>query len=566
MTDRQSVFDRLRQEPAVSVLIVGAGINGAGLFRDLALQGVDVLLVDKSDFCSGASAAPSRMIHGGLRYLEFGEFRLVREALKDRNLLLQNAPHYVFPLPTTIPVFSWFAGAIGSIRRFLRLGGPRSTSRGAVMVKLGLTFYDIFTGKNRRMPRHKLTSRAVALARRPLLHPDIVCTATYYDAWITYPERLCLELLLDAEQACSEARALNYVSLQDASGDAVMLRDESSGDVIRVKPRAVVNATGAWIDVANRALGHETKMIGGTKGAHLVLDNQDLCDALQGEMIFYETAEGRVSITFPWLGKALIGSTDIRVDDPDEVRVTDEEIDYMMDSIRQVLPTLDINRSQILSYFTGVRPLKYSDDSATVQVSRDHHCAVTDPTDEVPFPVYSMIGGKWTTFRAFAEQVTDRLLEQLERARRTGTDELPIGGGKDFPADGEARQQWLARLSQQTQLPEDRLGVLLDRYGTRAESIALFPTEAGDEPLEHHEKYTRREMEFIAREERVVHLDDLLLRRTALALLGELTPELLDEIAGVVGNVRGWSPEETCEEVERATAILADRFGVRLEP
>jgi glycerol-3-phosphate dehydrogenase len=432
------------------------------------------------------------------------------------------------------------------------------------MIKLGLTFYDLFTRKNRIMPRHKFTSRAESLARRPLLHPGIVRTATYYDAWITYPERLCLELLLDGEQLHSAATALNYVSLQSAEGEVVTLRDELSGETIEVRPHLVVNATGAWIDLANHRLGHDTHFIGGTKGAHLVLDNDVLCDALQGEMIYYETAEGRVSIAFPWLGKALIGSTDIRVDDPDEVRVTDEEIDYILESIRQVLPTIDVNRSQIVGYFTGVRPLKSSGASATVQVSRDHQCAVTEPTDKIAFPVYSLIGGKWTTFRAFAEQVTDRVLEHFGRTRRAGTERLAIGGGQDFPVGEEARRAWLARLEEQAGLSPERAAALLGRFGTRAAAVAEFMVQGVDEPLRNHDGYTRREIEFIVRQERVEHLDDLLLRRTAMALLGELTPGLLGELAGIVGQVRGWSQEEAGGEVNRAVGILRERFGVRI--
>jgi len=264
LSARRETIEQIRRQAEVSVLIVGGGINGAGLFRDLALQGVDVLLVDKSDFCTGSSAASSRMIHGGLRYLEFGEFRLVRESLKDRNLLLKNAAHYVKPLPTTIPIFSRFSGAVSCIRRFLHLGGTRPPHRGAVMVKIGLTFYDIFTRKNRMTPCHKLTSREQSLARRPHLNPNLIRTATYYDAWISYPERLCLELLLDGEATCAQARSLNYVSLEGGSGESVSLRDELSGEVFEVKPRVLVNATGGWIDFANRTLGYETEMVSGT--------------------------------------------------------------------------------------------------------------------------------------------------------------------------------------------------------------------------------------------------------------------------------------------------------------
>ncbi len=568
LTERQDVLDQIRQNPDVSVLIVGGGINGAGLLRDLALQGIDVLLVDKSDFCTGASAASSRMIHGGLRYLEFGEFRLVSESLKDRNLLLQNAAHYVKPLPTTIPIFSWCSGAVSCIRRFLHLGGTRPAHRGAVMVKIGLTFYDIFTRKHRVTPRHKFTSREEALARRPHLHPDLIRTATYYDAWISYPERLCLELLLDAEQLCDDARAVNYLSLRSGSDEGgsdetVTLRDELSGEILTVKPRVVVNATGGWIDFANRALGYETRMIGGTKGAHLVVDNDELFKTLDGEMIYYETPDGRVSVVLPWLGKALVGSTDIRCGNPDDVRCEEDEVDYMLGSLREVLPNLQIKRSQIVSRFSGVRPLRRSE-GATVQASRDHLCSVLDPSDKVRFPVYNLIGGKWTTFRAFAEQVTDRILAQLDLHRRRDTEDLAIGGGKEFPRSEQARSQWLARLHDQTKLPEARLGDLLDRYGTRAEQVALFLTEQEDRPLTHLAEYSRREIEFLVRSERVIHLDDLLLRRTAIALLGQLTGELFGELVEIIRALQQWSEDETRNEIERTLALLEDRHKISI--
>jgi glycerol-3-phosphate dehydrogenase len=503
------------------------------------------------------------MIHGGLRYLEFGEFRLVREALKDRNLLLQNARHYVSPLPTTIPIFAWFAGIGSSVRRFLGLRGPRSVRRGALMVKLGLTFYDVFTRKNRLMPRHTFTSRAEALARRPQLHPGIVRTATYYDAWIAFPERLGLELLMDGEALCPQAQAVNYVSLHAATGDTVSLRDELSGEVLVVKPQVVVNATGGWIDFTNRALGHETRMIGGTKGAHLVLDNPTLYDTLQGEMIYYETADGRVAVALPWLGRALIGSTDTRCGNPDDVRVTEEEIDYILESIRQVLPEIDVKRSQILSYFTGVRPMKSTADAATVEVSRDHECAVLEPTAGLRIPVCSMIGGKWTTFRAFAEQVTDRLLDRLGQSRRAGTEHLAIGGGKDYPQDESAKQRWLTRLHEGAGLSPDRLTELLNRYGTRAEAVAQFLARGPDESLRHHAGYSRREIEFLVRHEKTVRLDDLVLRRTAIALLGELTGELLHELTGIVAQVLGWSHAEADRERRHTAELLRDRYGLQ---
>ncbi|MBM4032953.1 MAG: glycerol-3-phosphate dehydrogenase/oxidase, partial [Planctomycetes bacterium] len=450
---RQEVIERLRAKGEVAVLVVGAGINGAAVFRELALNGFDALLIDKGDFGCGATAAPSRMIHAGLRYLEQGDYALVREGVHERNLLLQNCPHCVFPLPTTIPLQSRLDGLWGVIRKALHLGaGKRARRRGAWMVKLGLMLYDRYARHNRQMPKHHFSSRAEAFRRRPGLHPSTIMTATYYDAWISYPERLCLEVILDAEAACEGARALNYVSLQDASGGSVTLRDELTGQDFSVRPKAVVNAAGAWIDAANHRLGRESKLIAGTKGGHLVVENPGLFRALDGEMLFYETPEGRAVLAMPWLGKTLLGSTDIRIDDPDTAVCDEGEIDYMLGCLAHLFPGIRVDRSQIASTFSGVRPLRASDAATTGQMSRTHHCHVAPSTDAVPFPIFSMVGGKWTPFRAFGEQAMDKLLGYFGMPRKVSTEAMPIGGGKDFPRTPEAGQSWLRRLAEATGL------------------------------------------------------------------------------------------------------------------
>ena len=559
------MIGQLREDGEVSVLVVGAGINGAAVFRELALHGLDALLVDRGDFACGTTAAPSRMIHAGLRYLEFGEYQLVREGVHERNLLLQNCPHCIFPLPTTIPLQSRFGGLWGVIRKALHLGaGKRAKRRGAWMAKIGLSLYDRYARHNRQMPKHYFTSRADAFRRRPGLHPKTVLTATYYDAWVSYPERLCLEVILDAEAACDKAHALNYVSLQSTSGDAVTLRDELSGDELQVRPKVVVNATGAWIDSTNGRLGQPTTLIAGTKGGHLVLENEELFKALDGEMLFYETPDGRAVLAMPWLGKTLIGSTDIRIADPDAARCDDGEIDYMIGCLAHLLPGVRVDRSQILSTFSGVRPLRAADAATTGQMSRSHSCHVAPASESARFPIYSMIGGKWTPFRAFGEQTMDKLLDHFHMVRRVSTESLPIGGGRDFPRTAEARREWLRRVSAATDLSEDRLEDLLFRYGTRAEGVAEFCAEQPDQPLEHHATYTAREIEFIIRNERVLHLDDLLLRRTAIALLGELSGELLDELLAIFARLHEWPPERAAAERERVVEILRDRHRIEV--
>ena len=326
MHDRATVLGDLRGNPRVPVLILGGGINGCGLFRELALQGVECLLVDKADFVSGASSKSSRMIHGGLRYLETREVALVRESLAERNRLIDNAAHYVAPLKTTIPLFSWLGGAIRSPLLFLGLNLPVG-DRGALVTKLGLSFYDFVTRKHRRTPRHFLASKAKTLAAIPGLNADIVASATYWDAQISQAERLCIELLQDGCDANAECAALNYVRPEGAEGRQVLLKDEVSDESVAVEPRAVVNATGAWVDLANAALGLETQFMGGTKGSHLIVDCPALHRALGDQMVYYQHSDGRVCIVFPVGDKLLMGSTDLRVDDPDAARCDGDEVE-----------------------------------------------------------------------------------------------------------------------------------------------------------------------------------------------------------------------------------------------
>ena len=271
----QSRDDRLRtiqQNPEISVLIIGAGINGIGTFRELALQGVDVVMIDRGDYCSGASAASSHMVHGGIRYLENGEFHLVKEAVGERNRLIENAPHLVSPLPTTFPIFKWFSGLLNAPLKFLGLL-ERPSERGAVVIKIGMMLYDYYTRKQKTVPKHVFHNRKESLKRFPALNPEVIFTGTYYDGAMPSPERLAYEVLEDAVEANPAAIPLNYVRLVSAEGNTVVLEDEVSGTQFQVNPRIVVNAAGPWIDLVNTTLGKSTHFISGTKGSHLVLDH-----------------------------------------------------------------------------------------------------------------------------------------------------------------------------------------------------------------------------------------------------------------------------------------------------
>ncbi len=545
------------------VVILGAGINGAGLFRDLCEQGLRCLIVDKGDFGSGTSAAPSRLIHGGLKYLETGEFRLVAESTLERNLMLRNARHLVRPLPTMIPIHSWTKGIWPALRTFLgSTTAPRS--RGALLVKAGLRLYDFYGARERQMPRHRMLSRARALAEVPALTPGIVAVGTYYDAAVTAAERLVLELVQDGLAAMPDCVALNWASLE-AARDGVLEIATADGARRYARPKIVVNATGPWIDRVNADLGLDTRLIGGTKGSHVLLDHPELVRQLAGRMIYFEDDDGRILLVYPYHGRALVGSTDIPAADPDNVVCEPDELDYFMGSLRALLPGLDFSLDQVVYAYAGIRPLPSSEGTAPGLISRDHSAPVHEAATGRPFPVISLVGGKWTTFRGFAEEIADMLLARLGKPRRISTRELPIGGGRDMPADPDARSRWHGETAAASGVTPRRVAVLLDRYGTTAAAIAAHEARSRKAFLiDGSSDYSSAEIDWIVRHERVCHLEDVVLRRTQLAITGRLTGKGLAEIGAITAAALGWSEGQAREEQEATKRRLADCHGVRL--
>ena len=549
----------------IDVLIVGAGVNGAGLFRDLTAQGLECLLVEKNDYAAGTSAAPSRLIHGGLKYLETGEFRLVAQSTLERNLLLANAPHYVRPLPTLIPIFSWTKG-IGAALRTLLGSKSAPRSRGALLVKIGLMLYDFYGARHRVMPRHATAGRAASLRDLPALTPDIVATGTYYDATVTHPERLILELVRDGLADSPRSAALNHVRLERAADGALTVRSLIAEAAATVRPKIVVNAAGPWIDEVNAILGEPSRMIGGTKGSHILLDHPELLKALNGRMIYFEADDGRICLVFDYLGRALAGSTDIKAADPDSVRCEPDEVEYLLESLRKLLPKLSFSRDQIVYVYSGIRPLPASDAKDPGLITRDHATPVLEPVAGRPYPVYSLVGGKWTTFRGYAEEVADMLLKRLSASRKVSTRDLPVGGGRDYPRSDAGRRGWIAKLARETGLPEARIGELLSRYGTAASEVAAhiagFP---GDAPLPDAPDYSTAEVDYLLLNEQVGTLADLVFRRTTLAVTGRLTARMVEALAGQAAQTLGWDAARRSGDIAAVRERLAVFHGVDLK-
>jgi glycerol-3-phosphate dehydrogenase len=555
---RAEVLDQLKKNNQVTVLVVGAGINGIGTFRDLALNGVNVLLIDRSDFCSGASTASSHMAHGGIRYLENGEFRLVREAVQERNRMIENAPHVVRPLPTVIPIFKFWSGLLNAPLKFLNwLDKP--AERGAFVIKFGLIMYDSFTHKQKTVPTHEFYGRKRSLQMYPRLNPQIKYTALYYDGQILSPERYAMDLISDAEAEGPHACALNYVSLVGKEGENVVLKDEVTGETFAVQAKIIVNAAGPWIDSVNREMGIEERYIGGTKGSHLVLDLPELRQAIGNKEFFFENKDGRIVLIFPFWDKVIIGTSDLPIENPDEARCTPEEEQYFINLVSRVFPDIPVKPEHIVFRFTGVRPLEYSKAKTTGQISRDHSIK-EDKLGNIP--VLSLVGGKWTSFRAFSEQTTDVILKMLDKKRTRSTAALGVGGGKDYPRNDKERAEMVKYVCDKTGVKESVVQDLFVRYGTRSLLVAKEIASVGDSPLKSKANWQRGEVIYLVENEKPVHVEDVLLRRSTLAWLGEVTRPLVEEFAAIFAEVNGWSKATVQSEVERTIVHLKEYHGV----
>ncbi len=355
------------------------------------------------------------------------------------------------------------------------------------------------------------------------------------------------------------ARAANYVSAVGADGGAVLLRDEQTGETFPFSAKIVVNTSGPWTDLTNDALGVPTHFMGGTKGSHIVLDSPELLDATRGNEIFFEHSDGRIVLIYPLKGRVMVGTTDIDADPRTPSVCTDDEIEYFFELISHVFPDITVDRSQIVYTFSGIRPLPRHDDMAPGFVSRDYRI---EEGTLGGVPMLSLVGGKWTTFRALAENLGGKVLEHLGVSRTVDTTTLAIGGGRDYPRTQRARATWVADNAQgHSAALTDRM---LERYGTRAVDV-LAAIPVGAEDLPDLPGYYAAELAHLAATEQVVTLADLLFRRTSLAFVGGLDRAGLVALADAVAPALGWDQAEAERQVESVVAQLRESHRVDIE-
>ncbi|PLX74272.1 MAG: glycerol-3-phosphate dehydrogenase [Desulfuromonas sp.] len=471
------------------VLIVGGGINGAGLARDLALRGLQVALVDKGDFACGTSSASTKLIHGGLRYLENFDFGLVFEACRERQVLQRIAPHLVRPLRFYIPVY-------------------RGDRRPFWMIRAGMVLYDLLA-LMRNTGHHSVLTPRRALAREPALIADgLRGVAAYWDCAMD-DARLCLENVIAAAEA--GATVANYMrlagfSMKDGRIVGAELIDEESGREFGVEAEIVVNMTGPWLDQVRAMAGDHEPMLRTTRGAHILVPRINRGD----EAIYLSTAEdNRLFFVIPWGELSLVGTTDTDTDQPPEEAVaTDEDIDYLLAATRRHLHGTELSRDSIVSTFAGLRPLVADTRDTASNVSREHRVF------ESASGLFSVGGGKYTTYRAVAEEVAGRIVSRLGRGRgESRTANLGLPGGVDFTNIGK-------RLSEKSTLSAGMVERLFGRYGARAtELVALAEAEPRlTEPIVTGSELTWLEVDYAVCCEQARTPEDVLRRRTDVAL------------------------------------------------
>ena len=517
------------------VIVIGAGINGAAVARDAAMRGLKVLLLDKGDISSGTTQWATRLIHGGLRYLQYYEFALVRESLRDREELLRMAPHLVKPLGFLVPVYDYM-------------------SRGKLMVQAGMIAYDALS-YDKSLERHHIYDREQTLERYPGLNPEgLKGAAFYYDAQVEYAERIPVENAISAHE--NGAVVLTYtkvdrIVVEDGRATGVEFENLLGGGRYSAHAPVILNMAGPWVDEVlggmNRA---EERMIRGTKGSHLIVD--PFPGAPQTALYVEAQEDGRPYFIVPWNGRYLIGTTDIRYeDDLDYVEASEEEIQYLIEETNRVIPEANLTRGDVLFTYSGVRPLPYQPEGAEGGVTRRHLLYDHVEKDPKIEGLISTIGGKLSTYPTLAREMVDEVYKKLGRkAPKSHTDKWPLPGSdtKDFEA-------FTAEFKATSGLTEELAERLLKVYGVRAPEVL---DEAGDDhslrvPLSPsptlETSLLGAEVLYAFRREMAQTLSDVLLRRTMVGLGPRVALDVDEAAAQVAVRHLGWSQERAEREV-----------------
>ncbi len=520
------------------VIVIGGGINGAGIAREAACAGYRVLLVEKEDFGWGTTWRSTKLIHGGLRYLEHAEFGLVFEALRDQKALLARYPQMIRPMSFLLPMYK----------------GDR---HGVPAIELGLKMYDALS-LGRSLPSHRRYSAASALELEPALQPAGLKGAfTYSDCQVPYPERLCLQTVIEAREA--GATILNHtevIGFAQRSGriEGVIMRPGAGGPQIEVGAAIVVNAAGPWVDeVLGEFSRPAARAIGGTKGAHIVVDYGG------GGPLHAIYAEAQVDhrpfFIVPWRGRHLIGTTDTHFEgSPDRVRAEQSDITYLLDQANRLLPNAKLNTGNVLYGYAGVRPLAASAGLSEGAITRRH--VIRDHGLEGHDGLLSIIGGKLSTYLSLSSQTLARIRISLKS-----------------PAPGSAvergirdrcppKSQSASATAEACALLPGQLDYLRSLYGPRSGCLLQLIAEDRSlmRPLCAHGPDVEAQVVLAVRDEQAATLSDVLFRRTGAAWNLCRGLDSAPVVAALMARELAWTPARVADELVKYALEVEQTF------
>ena len=532
--DRQAHLAAMRSGEPYDLLVIGGGATGAGVALDAASRGLRVALVERDDFGAGTSSRSTKLIHGGVRYLEKAvkqfdrsQFNLVRDALKERAVLLKIAPHLCHPLPLVTPLYNW-------------LEVPYYTT--------GLKLYDWLAGKANLQPSRFIDARE-ALQRFPMLKPDgLRGGVVYYDGQFDDARMNVALALTAAEQGADVANHLAVTSLLKRNGRVAgaAVEDRDGGDSWELEARTVINATGPFSDAIRRLDDPDAApMLTASSGAHIVLDSSFSPPGTG--LLIPETEDGRVLFLLPWMGATLVGTTDNPAEIAQHPKATDEEIDYILRHIHKYF-SVPVERSDVRSAWSGLRPLVSDTNGAdTARLSRDHIINVSASG------LLTIAGGKWTTYRKMALDTVDHAVHagDLAQTGPSRTESLRLVGAQSY----HGREA--GELQEGYGISADVASHLARAYGDRAVAVAKLAANGLGEPLAAGHPYLAAEVVYGAREEFARSTVDVLARRARLGFLDrDAVLAAVPTVSALLAGELGWSEERALSDRTEAIAYF----------
>lgn len=516
-------------EKNYDVIVIGGGIVGAGIARDLALRGLDALLLEKEDFGYGTTSRSTRLIHGGLRYLRQLEFGLVRQDLSEREVLLRIAPHLVHPLSFFIPIPTSFLN---------------------VSMLLGTTLYDVISF-DKTLPNHKYLNRAKTLAEEPGLKvKGLQGSYVYSDCAIPLTERLNFETALSASEngatVINHAK-VNKVLLEGSRVTGVEVRDELSGETLQGKGKLVVNAAGHWVDTVKEMIFKEKpSYLRRTKGVHIMIPKVS-----NHALVLFSPSDGRLFFVIPWEGYSLVGTTDTDYkDNLDAVYATRDDVDYILEGLHLAYP--DIQAEDIYYAYAGLRSLALKPGKSASDTSRSHDIVDHSKVDRLEGLV-TVLGGKITAYRAVAKDAADLVCKKLGSKARCTTGEQRLPGA---PALGGEEIEW---LSGKECIDSNTVNHLALLFGSRCREVFALANanKAGLQPISAGGPDILAQVWYAVQNEICMTLSDFLMRRSSIGLRKDLGLDAITPVADEMQKLLGWSNEEKARQVQAQKDVIS---------